>query len=485
MADVAEANPIARPDTSHRAGPKGHPIFGAALELRKDPLKYFVDAMLTYGDVIWYRIGRDRIVMLNDPRHIKHVVQDNHQNYRKSKFYNLLRPLLGNGIFLSEGKTWLQQRRAAAPSFGKPRFDHLAEQVIGATDDLLDDWRERYAAGQSFNIAFEMMRVTLDAVTRGFLDHRLADEHASVNEALAVVLQETERRVWSVMPLPDRLHALFRPQYRRALKTLDELVQRLIDRRLKEPGDSGDLLTTLIRQGGGRSDPDFRKLLRDQVISVITAGHETTAIALTWVFYLLSKTPAVEQRFHEEIDRVLGGRRPSLADLDRLVYTRAVFEESMRLFPPVWTMSRVAVADDEVGSVKIPAGTTVMLSPYAVHRHPRFWDNPEGFDPERFLPENLGGRPRHAYFPFGGGPRVCLGQRFATMEAQLVLAMIAQSFRVKLVPGQNITPLPMITLRSRGPVLMTLSDRQASGSRAGKQVTEASPEDLRGLAAAV
>ena len=196
--------------------------------------------------------------------------------------------------------------------------------------------------------------------------------------------------------------------------------------------------------------------MRDQVISVITAGHQTTAIALTWVFYLLSKTPAVERRFHEEIDRVLGGRRPNLSDLDSLVYTRAVFEETMRLYPPVWTMSRVAAADDEIGSLKIPAGTSVMLSPYAVHRHPRYWDNPEGFDPERFLETNDVARVRYSYLPFGGGTRTCMGARFATMEAVIALSMLVQRYRLEMVPGHPVEPDPMVTLRPRYGMKMRL-----------------------------
>ncbi len=459
MASTVETISIEPPATSRVPGPKGHPIFGVAFQLRRDPLKYFMDSLLNYGDVVSFRVGTNPIVMLNNPNDIKHVLQDNHANYHKSRFYKPLKPMLGNGIFLSEGETWLRQRRTATPAFGGPRFDYMAQQVVDATHDMLETWKQRYDDGQSFNLLFETMHLTLDAVTRAFLDFRLTDERSDVHDALAVILKETERRVWSVARLPDDFYAMTCRPYRRALMTLEDLVRKLVEDRRQRPRDTGDLLSILMREHSGSVGSKHQGLLRDQGISIITAGHETTAIALAWVYYLISKHPIVGQRLYDEVDRVLGGRQPGLADLDDLKYTRMIIEETMRLYPPVWTISRMALDDDRIGPVVIPKGTTVMLSPYAVHRHPGIWDNPEGFDPERFLPENVRQRPRYAYFPFGGGPRVCLGQRFAIMEAQLILAMIAQSYRIQLVPGQTVLPQPMITLRPREAIRVTLRKR--------------------------
>ncbi len=464
MASTVETISIERPDTLRVPGPKGHPIIGVAFQLRRDPLKYFMDSLLNYGDIVSFRVGTNPILMLNNPNDIKHVLQDNHANYHKSRFYKPLKPMLGNGIFLSEDESWLRQRRTASPAFGGSRFDYMAQQVIGATQDMLEIWKHRYDDGQSFNLMFEMMRLTLDAVTRAFLDFRLTDEHSDVHNALAVILKETERRVWSVARLPDDLYAVTRRTYYRALLVLEDLIRKLVEDRQRRPRDTGDLLSILMREHSGSLNSKHQGLIRDQGISIITAGHETTAIALAWVYYLISKHPNVGQRLYDEVDRVLGGRQPSLTDLDDLKYTRMVIEETMRLYPPVWTISRMALDDDKIGPVDIPKGVTVMLSPYAVHRHPGIWDNPEGFDPERFLPENVAQRPRYAYFPFGGGPRVCLGQRFAIMEAQLILAMIAQSYRIQLVPGQTVLPRPMITLRPREAIRVTLRKRQRLSS---------------------
>lgn len=441
-----------------RRGPRGLPVLGVARDLRRDPLKYFVDLMLTYGDVVWFRIGPADVVMLNEPDAVRHVLQGNHRNYHKSRFYEAFRPLLGRGIFLAEDDAWLSQRRVAVPSFGGPRFAPMAAAVASAARDLLDRWAA--SPDGVVDVMPEMMRVTLDAVTRAFFHLDIVGEHDALHDAFTVILRHTERRVWSPLPLPERLDAILHPEYRAAMATLDGVVDRLIDDRRRNPLESDDLLTALIAAHDGH--PDGRQLLRDEVVSMIAAGHESTACALAWCLCLLSRHPEAADRLRAEAD-ALGGAEPGFGDLARLPFARMVFDESMRLFPPVWTISRRAIAEDRIGDTVIPAGTTVMLCPYAVHRNPKHWRNPEGFDPARFAPGGEAERARYAWFPFAGGPRVCLGQRFAVMEAQIILTMIAQRFDLELMPGETMAPEPMITLRPRTGTRMRLVARAPQG----------------------
>lgn len=451
------------PTAQGRPGPAGLPLIGIAASIRGDPLHYFVDLMHRYGDAVWFRIGRAPVVMLNHPRAVRHVLQDNHRNYHKSAFYAPLKPLLGRGIFLSEDATWLEQRRRARPSFAGPRFEFMAGRIVDSTADMLERWRAR-GADATVHVLPEMMRLTLDSAARAFFATELTDQHVDVFDALTVMLRQAERRVWATIPVPDRLAMYARPSYRRAVAELDGFVWSLIDERRRNPLGEDDLLTRLVRAYEPVDDHD-QSVLRDEVVSIVTAGHETTACALAWALCLLSQHAEAAERLRREVDEVLGGRTPTLEDLDRLDYTRMVFEEAMRLYPPVWTLSRVALEDDEAGGVAIPAGTTVMLCPYAVHRHPAFWPDPERFDPERFAPGADSDRPRHAYFPFGGGPRVCLGNRFAMMEGQVMLAMLAQAVDVVLEPGQSLEPEPMITLRPRESTRMRLRWRPTAGLR--------------------
>ena len=458
MANIGIVNNV-RPNVA--CIPDGSGIFstlGVLQEMRRDPLSYFVEILKDHRDAVRFNIGMDRVLMLNNPRYIRHVLQDNHQNYHKSKFYEPLRPLLGDGIFLSEGKQWLSQRRIAMPAFGGPQFSEMARQITDVTAEMLDGWRVNHDVGAPVNVAAETMRLTLDAVTLSMLNVRLSDKHSAIYDALSVMLREAERRVWSTVNLPMFVTKRVNREYRVALQTLNKIVGEIIDDRRQNPCHEGDLLSTLIK-AYDNGEPADRKILRDQVLSIILSGHETTAIALSWSCYLISTNAQVRKRLEAEIDSIIGDRTPTYDDLPKLTYTQMIFEEAMRLYPPVWTTSRIALEDDTVGELKIPRHSTIMLCAYAVHRHPDYWPNPEQFDPERFSPDRADERPRHAYFPFGGGPRSCLGSRFATMEAQLVLAMITQRYRLEPSSSHTVTPEPMITLRPRDGLWMRLKQR--------------------------
>ena len=437
----------------------GYPLLGILPKLKGDQLRYFVDLVGEFGDMIELPLGPRKVLMLNHPQAVEQVLQRNAKNYHKSRYYGPLKPILGEGIFLAEDDRWLHQRRSAVPGFQGCQLKRMTEVMWQATEEMLDDWQALCAGGQRLELVPAMMGVTLDIVLRTLLSYRIKSGSRDVMSALTVILREAERRVWALLPTPLGLPTPRNRALRRSLALLDDLVDSVVGARQASGERGEDLLQLLID-----AQPEMRaagmpeSLLRDQVLSTILAGHETTANALSWTFILLSKHPDVRRRVEAELADVLGGRQPCFEDLHALTYTKQVFFEAMRLYPPVWTLSREAMADDEILGRPVPRGSTVMLCSYAVHRRPEYWPNPEGFDPGRFAPEVMERRPRHAYFPFGGGPRKCLGERFATMEALIILAGVLQRFRLDLAPGQEVRPEPMITLRPSGAVGMTLSE---------------------------
>ena len=437
----------------------GRPLVGLLPELRADPLLFLTRVARDHGDAVELNFGLDKVLMLNDPAMIRHVLQDNRLNYEKSKFYDVLRSILGDGIFLAEGDEWLSQRKTAGRSFQGGQLRRMTEAMQDAVGELLGRWEPLAARGAVIDVIPEMMRLTLDILMRTLFSLKLDGQHVAVFDALTVVLRDAERRIWSPVSPPRWLPTRRNRQVAKALATLDRFVFEMIAERRATggaPGPEADLLDLLLQNQGRRSD----RQLCDQIQSMILAGHETTANALTWCWYLLSLHPESLRRLRDEARSVLNGRPAGFAQLAELRYARMVFDETLRLYPPLWTFSRTAVADDEIAGLAVPKGTNVMLNMFAVHRRPDLWENPEGFDPGRFDPERSdsdrrGGR-RFAYFPFSDGPRSCLGERFAVLESMIAIAGIVQRFDLQLLPGQKVEPEPMITLRPRGPLLMRL-----------------------------
>jgi len=446
---------------NHRpSSPGGYPFIGVLPRVRRNPLGFFVELARDFGDVVWIDLGFNKVLMLNKPEYIKYVLQDNHRNYHKSKFYRPLRPIFGEGIITAEDGAWLHQRLATAKNFNGECIHQMYEAMTEAISDMLDSWeRQCQQANKALEISSEMAHVTLDILVRTLFGVRLAGEHRQIYEALTTTLRDAERRIWSVLPVPTWAPTSHNFKVRNAVRLLESFVDRVIAERQATHHSKRDLLSILIEtQGSGLEGGGSRQLLRDQVLTFLMAGHETTANGLAWTWYMLSKNPVVERRLREEIEEVLKGRIPTFNDIPKLSYTKMVFKEALRLYPPVWTISRSAVEDDFVDGIRIPKGTTVMVSPYALHRLPDLWPNPEGFDPQRFASGTEKLLPSYAYLPFGGGPRKCLGNRFALTEALLLLAMVVQRFRLELVPGQIIEPEPMITLRPRYGISMHLRD---------------------------
>jgi len=438
-------------------------------ELWRDPLNYFVRLSRRCGDVARMKLGTQEILFVNHPVLVQRIFRDNKENYIKSRYYRKLMPLLGQGLFTTEGELWRQQRTTAQSSFSGLELRKMLAQMAAATTDMLSRWEQYADEEREFDASREATRLTLDVVLRTLFDVTMTeDEVRSFDNALTALLLEAEKRIWSVNVLRPYMPTRSAIQFRAALKTLDSIVYRLIDERMANMPGSRNLFDQLCVAARARGwSRTSRKMLRDEVLSLIVAGHETTANALAWTWTHLATAPGHDQALHAEAQRVLGDSELTFESLQQLDFTRRVFQESLRFYPPVWTFSRQALADDVLGSVRVKAGDVVMMCAYAMHRHGQFWEDPEVFDPARFKEAPVAKRNPFVYFPFGGGRRTCLGNRFAMMEAQVVLALVARRFRLQLVPGQNVVPQAMVTIRPRDGVWVRL-ERRPSRSRIRK-----------------
>ncbi len=422
----------------------------------------------TYGEEAYERdiversmLGRRRF-LVNEPAAIKHVLLDNAANYRKTEITRrILEPGLGKGLITSEGETWRQHRRTMSPSFDHRSIAAYAPLMTAAALELLVEW-EGLGADAPVEVATAMMSATLTIISRTMFSSDSERMVAIMERSAGRYQAQMRPNVMDFLGFPAWLAGLGRAGVAdRTLGEFDAEIDRLIALRSSNPEDGPkDLLARLIaardeQTGIGMTAQE----VRDHVITIFMAGHETTAMAMTWIWYLLSQHAAVEAKLHAELDAVLGGRIPGPQDLARLTYTRMVIEESMRLYPPVHTIAREALGDDTVAGLRVPKGSAVLVSPWVLHRHRRLWREPGRFDPERFSPEEAAARARFAYMPFGGGRRICIGAAFAMAEATLLLAVIAQRFRLRLLPGHPVEPQGLITLRPRHGMKMLVTPR--------------------------
>jgi cytochrome P450 len=414
-------------------------------------------------DIIERRMFGRRMFVVNDPAAIKHVLIDNAANYQKTEITRrILEPGLGKGLITSEGETWRQHRRTMAPAFDQRSIASYTPIMTGAAEELLADWTT-VAPGTGIDVAAAMMQVTLTIISRTMFSSDSDDIVAIMRRSADGYQAKMRPNILDMLGLPQWLAGLPRVGVaHRTLREFDQMIDRLIETRARNPGDGPkDLLARLIaardeHTGTGMSAQE----VRDHVITIFLAGHETTAMAMTWTWFLLSQHPAQEAKLHAELHAVLGGRAPTHDDLTKLTYSRMVVEESMRIYPPVHTIARQAIAEDRLAGRPVPKGSTVMIVPWLLHRHEKLWENPGRFDPERFSPERSVARARFSYLPFGGGKRICIGAAFALAEATILLATIAQRFRLRLVPGHRVEPQGLITLRARYGMKMLLESRR-------------------------
>jgi cytochrome P450 len=425
--------------------------------MRRDPLAYVSNLSRDYGDVVCLCMGTMRVYFLHHPDGVKHVLQDNNQNYVKGPIIARVKVLIGDGLFTSEGDFWRRQRRLAQPAFHRERIAGFADAMARRTAERLARWEPAAASGEPIDVAAEMSALTLTIVGETLFARDLSGEAAGAGRALAVALEVAAHRAMSYVVTPIWVPTARNRAFRRAARTLDALVYEIIDGRRRTADPGADLLGTLMaardEETGERMSP---RQLRDEVMTFLLAGHETTAMALSWTWYLLARHPEIAEAARAETLAVLGDRAPTVADLPRLPLARMVVEEAMRLYPPVWGIGRQSVGADRIGGYDIPAGTLVNLSAWVTHRHPAFWDDPDRFDPERFRPGVERTRPRFAYFPFSGGPRLCIGEGFALLEAQLIVAMMLQRYRLTLARREVVVPEPTLTLRPRGGLPMRI-----------------------------
>lgn len=432
--------------------------------------RFDVMATLAKGPLCFTRLLGKRIYFVNDAQYVKRILLDNVANYPKSVTYrNNLRPFLGDGLLISEGDFWKRQRRLAQPAFHLRRLKVLAAAMAEAATRMSAGWRH----GEVMDVMAAMNAVTMEIVAKTLFGANVSSDIGEVAEAMTGLQEATGRvRLTAFFDLPEFLVRPRGLRFTRAVATLDRIVNRIIaDRRASGRGDTAardDLLSMLLEArdeetGEGMTD----RQLRDELVTLFLAGHETTAISLAWTFHLLAQNPDAEAKLHAEVDKVLGTgfaarAAPAFEDLERLPYARMVAEEALRLYPPAYVFSRRAAGDDQLGPWRMPKGAHIVISPYALHRRPDYWPEPEAFRPERFAPDvsNVpADRPKHAYLPFGGGPRICIGNSFAMMEHAIVLAAAARRWRLESIPGHEVRTEPRITLRPRGGLPMRVLRR--------------------------
>lgn len=427
----------------------GKPIVGNVFDLARDQLG-FLQHLASLGPVSRFRMFNQTVYQISEPAEIQHVLQDNARNYIKGKLFDFMRNMVGNGLFVSDGEFWLRQRRMMQPAFHQRRLVSLVEGMVMETRVSLECWSQAAENGQVVDIAEEMTALAMRVVTRALFSSRLSGKEKRLAEAVTLILDELSFRFRTPFYPPLSFPTPRNRKAQAALRTIDDVVFEIINTRRSTPGGEikDDLLAMLMEardEGDGTGMTD--RQLRDETLIMFAAGHETTANAMAWAFFLLDRHPEVFTKLRAEVMRVLNGRTPTAGDLPRLVYTRMVIEEVLRLYPPLLTTNRQALKDDVIGGYAIPAGATISISPYVLQRDPRYWNDPEKFDPDRFSPEAAGERPRFAYFPFGGGPRLCIGKEFALFESVVVLAMAVQHFDWQIAPGADVHPLQMVTMR--------------------------------------
>jgi len=451
MITVAMATALAPP------GPKGHFVLGNLPEFSRDPLGFLEMCAREYGDVVFLRVAGVDSFVLNHPDYIDEVLVANARNFHKNRTTRMrpLNLLLGNGLVSSEGDFWKRQRRLAQPAFHRDRIAAYADAMTGFTERMLDRWQN----GETKDIHRGMMGLTLEIVAKTLFGADVAGVAEEVGAALEVAMDRMSgqntwiRLIDNYVPTPGRY------RFERAVKRLDKVIYEIIRQRRASGDDQGDLLSMLLAAQDEDGSQMTDRQLRDEVMTLFLAGHETTALTLSWTWHLLAKHPEIEAALLSELQSVLGGRTPTIGDLGQLRYTEKIIKESMRLYPPAWSIGREALTDCKIGGYHVAAGTQVFMIQWTMHRDPRYFASPDQFDPDRWDNDFEKTIPKYAYFPFGGGPRQCIGNSFAMMEAMLLLAAIAQRAKLEAAPGPAVVPAPSVTLRPKNGITMTIQKR--------------------------
>lgn len=439
---------------------KGLFLVGNTFDFLKDPLQFIVNAMHQCPAVVHVNIASRDVYMPFRQEDVKYVLQENNRNYTKSEAYDVIRLFLGNGLVTSEGDFWRRQRKLAQPAFYKQRLSLLVDLMNQSTLAMLARWEE-LDPFRPVDISNEMMKITLEIVSKSLFSTDVKKHLDHISGALTTVIEYAFDTMSSFIRIPLKYPTPRNVKFTKAVNQLEGIFYEIINsRQHTNPEDHDDLLGMLMSAkdedtGEGMSIQQ----LRDEVATIFMAGHETTANALSWTLYLLASHPESVHKLRQEVTEVLGHEGlPTYENIRDLKYTMQVIQESMRLYPPVYVIGRKTIEEDEIGGYRIPAGVTIMISAYAIHRNPEYWDKPDVFDPDNFLPERIKDRPSYAYFPFGGGPRLCIGNNFAMMEMQIILALLIRQYDFALPFRQlKVYPEPTVTLRPKDGLKLRIS----------------------------
>ena len=435
---------------------KGSPILGVMREFNRDQLA-FITRLRSLGDVVRARFLYVPAYFIYHPTDIEYLLVTNAKNFRKAMSLrsNFFYRLVGNGLLTSEGEFWRRQRRLAQPAFHKQRISNLSDVMVEYTERMLTGWK----AGETRDLHRDMMRLTLEIVVKTLFDANVSGDIDNVGRVLSEIVKPFASQATLKWILNNRLPTPAHRQFHRSVGEIDQIIYRIIAERRASAADKGDLLSMLLQAQDEDGSQMTDAQLRDEVITLFLAGHETTALALSWTWFLLTTNKDVEVKFHEELDRVLNGRLPELSDLPHLSYTEMIAKETMRLYPPAFGLGREAIEECEIGGYRIPRKTQVFTFQWATQRDPRFFDRPDEFNPDRWTPEFVEQLPKFAYFPFGGGPRICIGNYFAMMEMILLMATIGRRFKFDLAPDANVELYPAMSLRPKTGVRVVINQR--------------------------
>lgn len=460
-------------NTRRAPGPPGSFGVRNLARFARDQLGLLREMADRHGDVVLIRLLGRPFFLINHPDDVEAVLVKHARIMLRDEYVVILERALGKGLLTSDGELWKRQRKLMAQAFVPKRIHSYGAAMVRVTETSLRPWRD----GDVVNLHAEMSRITMDVVADVLFGASVSrDEQRTVSESMEIINEFFANSPEAIVKLPAWVPTPRNRRVTRAVAAIDELIYRIIARR-RAGEQRDDLLGTLLAAQDDEGTRMSDEQLRDEAITLFLAGHETTALTLAHTLYLLSKHPEVARALHAELESVLGGRAPTADDVRALPYTERVLKESMRLFPPAWTTGRECAEDVEIGGYHIPKGAQILTSQWVVHRDPRWFPNPEGFDPDRWTPERSKQIPRYAYFPFGGGPRVCIGNHFAMMEATLILAMVLQRWRVELLPGQTLELQPSVTLRQKGPGLrVRLVERAPSTARTIAESTAGAPD---------
>jgi len=441
------------------APPEKVPILGNVPDFMKGPLAFFKKNEERYGDICALQSPFRIVCIVFKPEYVRQILQENHRNYKKSFGYDTLKILLGEGLLTSGGDFWIRQRRLAQPAFHKERLARLVDIMADCTEQVLLEWKTRYTKGSTVNISYEMNRLALLIVTRTLFQSHIREEDINrLNISLSRVIEEGAERIRNPFKLPLWVPTPGNFREKHSVREIKEIIGGLIRQRMNDPKRYDDLLDMLIHTRDEETGESMSAAqLLDEVMTIFIAGHETTANSLSFTWYLLARNPEEDAKLMKEIAEVLDGRKPTAEDMKRLTYTRQIIDESMRLYPPAWLVGRESISEDKFGDYTIPAGTSLGIPTYVIQRSVRNWNDPEKFRPERFAPENAGSIPKFAYFPFGGGPRLCIGNMFAIYEMITVVTIMRREFKLSLPENYTLELQPVITLRVKGKLEMIVN----------------------------